>query len=362
MIRVLQVIGSLGYAGVEAVVMNYYRHIDIEKVQFDFISCSPVKQRYDDEILSRGGYIYRLPSRSRKPLSYMKELHKIIRENKYQIVHIHQNSASMAMDAIVARSCGVKAVIGHSHNTSCNVLWQHYLFKPFVNLFLDYRFACSEAAGRWVFGKRKCQVLHNAIDIKKYEFDSEVRHKYRTEFNLKDKFVIGFIGRLHPQKNCFRILDIINEIQKKIDVTLVMIGDGEEREEIENYIKEKYLTEKVLLLGKRDDVSSWYSVMDVFLMPSLYEGLPVVLVEAQASGLPCVISDKVPCVDIIQKLEVISLEQDNAVWCERIINANTSERLNVREQFENAGYDIETEAKKLQRLYECKTSIDIFDD
>lgn len=173
---------------------------------------------------------------------------------------------------------------------------------------------------------------------------------------MEDKFVIGFVGRLHPTKNCFRILDIFNEIQKKTDAAIVMIGDGEEREKIENNIKEKCLTDKVLLLGKRDDVSSWYSVMDVFLMPSLYEGLPVVLVEAQASGLPCVISDKVPCVDIIQKLEVVSLEQDNAVWRERIINANASDRLNVKKYFENAGYDIETEVRELLKLYE---SLDI---
>ena len=126
MIRVLQVVGSLGYAGVEAVVMNYYRHIDTNQVQFDFISCSQSKQRYDDEIINRGGVIHRCPSRSRNPFSYMRALKKIISENKYEIVHIHQNSASMTMDARVAKSCGVKTIIGHSHNTRCNVLWQHY--------------------------------------------------------------------------------------------------------------------------------------------------------------------------------------------------------------------------------------------
>ena len=153
MIRVLQIIGSLGYAGVEAVVMNYYRHIDTAQVQFDFITCSSVPQRYDQEILDKGGRIFRVPSRSRHPFKYMWALKQILQTNKYQIVHVHQNSASMVMDGFVAKLCHVPVVIGHSHNTSCNVLWQHYLFKPWVSFCFDYRLACSSAAGEWVFGK-----------------------------------------------------------------------------------------------------------------------------------------------------------------------------------------------------------------
>lgn len=137
MIRVLQVVGSLGNAGVEAVVMNYYRNIDTEQVQFDFISCHSEKQKYNDEIEQRGGKIYYLPSRSRHPFQYMQALKKVIRDNHYEIVHIHQNSASMAMDAYVAKRCKCKKIIGHSHNTNCGIVWQHYLLKPFVNRFFD---------------------------------------------------------------------------------------------------------------------------------------------------------------------------------------------------------------------------------
>ena len=141
--RVLQIVGSLGYAGLEAVVMNYYRHVNKEHIQFDFITYSLNRERYDDEIEQLGGRIFRLPSRSRRPLEYMKSLYGVIRENNYQIVHVHQNSASMMMDGIVARLCGVPVVIGHSHNTRCNVLWQHYLFRPFVNVLISCLFTAK---------------------------------------------------------------------------------------------------------------------------------------------------------------------------------------------------------------------------
>lgn len=184
-LRVLQIHGSLGWAGVETVIMNYYRNIDRDKVQFDFTSCSSVKQRLEDEIIKGGGNIYRLPSRNRHPVSYMIGLYRLLREKNYKIVHIHQNSASMAMDAFVAKISGVKCIIGHSHNTSCNILWQHYLFKPFVNLFLDFRFACSAEAGKWVFGDRQCSIVRNAIDVNKYRFNQKVRSEIRNKLNLK---------------------------------------------------------------------------------------------------------------------------------------------------------------------------------
>lgn len=216
MIRVLQVVGSLGYAGVEAVVMNYYRHMDKNKIQFDFISCSPTKQRYDDEILELGGKIYRLPSRNKNPIAYMSSLRKIIIKYHYEIIHIHQNSASMAMDAMVATICGVKKVVGHSHNTSCNILWQHYLLKPIVNMFVTHRFACSEEAGKWGFGKKDCNIIYNAVDVEAFQFDKNIRRAYKKELDINDELVLGFVGRLQDsQKNCFRLIDIFAAVEKE---------------------------------------------------------------------------------------------------------------------------------------------------
>ncbi len=353
MIRVLQVVGSLGFAGVEAVVMNYYRNVDTTKVQFDFISCSETKQRYDDEILQRGGKIYRLPSRSHKPFSYMVALRKIIKENGYKIVHIHQNSASMAIDAFVAKMCGVSTIIGHSHNTSCNVLWQHYLLKPFVNLLLTDKFACSVAAGEWVFGEREdIKVINNAIDVEKFSYSEENRCACRKQLNVEGKYVVGFVGRLHRQKNVVRLLEIFNVIYKKNkNAVLLLVGDGEQRKELETYVEKEKLSPNVVLLGKRDDIGELMSVMDVFVLPSLFEGLPVVLAEAQAAGLSCVVSASIPPLDITNRVTSLALEESDELWADTILSVTQFDRKNVFDDIQKAGYDIVTEAKKLQEFY-----------
>lgn len=228
MIRILQVIGSLGYAGVEAVVMNYYRHIDHNKVQFDFVTCSSGPERYDDEIIQLGGRIFRLPSRSRKPFAYMLALRNVLKENNYRIVHIHQNSASMAMDALVARSLGIPTIIGHSHNTRCNVVWQHWLFRPIVNHVVTDRFACSVAAGEWVFGRRNdVRIVNNAIDTDLYLFDESIRNTIIDNYGLQGKFVVGFVGRLQEQKNPYRLLDVFRcLLEKRPGSCLVIVGGG----------------------------------------------------------------------------------------------------------------------------------------
>lgn len=232
----------------------------------------------------------------------MSELRKIIKRNGYNIVHIHQNSASMAMDAIVAKFCGCHTIIGHSHNTFCNVLWQHYLFKPIVNKVLTHRFACSKEAGEWVFGNKNVSVIHNAVDTAKFTFHETVRERLRNELGVNREFVIGFVGRLHEQKNLFRLLDIFTNVSKrKENVALLLIGEGPQDRELKEYAKKQGIFDKVQFLGRRDDISEILMAMDVFLMPSLYEGLPVVEVEAQASGLTCIISDKVPEIDLINR-------------------------------------------------------------
>ncbi len=355
MIRVFQVVGSLGYAGVEAVVMNYYRNINTEQVQFDFISCSPNKQRYDDEIINRGGYIYRCPSRSRKPFSYMRELKKIISENKYDIVHIHQNSASIAIDAIVAKSCGVKTIIGHSHNTSCNVLWQHYLFKPIVNVFLTHRFACSTEAGRWVFGKRNdVEVFNNAIDVEKYQFKQSIRNEYRKTLGLENDFVVGFVGRLHEQKNLYRFMDICRGVKvKKSNVKFVLIGEGPQEKELRAYCMKLGIESDTVFLGKRDDVPNVMMAFDVFLFPSSYEGLGLVAIEAQATGLSCIVSDEVPAPNLTGYEMKLSLDNSDDVWAEQIINFKSlAHREDAKNYISTGGYDIKNEAMKLQKFYE----------
>lgn len=353
MIRVLQVTGSLGYAGVEAVVMNYYRNVDKDKVQFDFITCSREKQRYDDEILEAGGRIYRLPSRSRSPFLYMKELKKVLCENEYDIVHIHQNSASMCMDAVVARMCHVKTIVGHSHSTSCYVKWQHYLFKPFVNYFLTDCFACSKEAGEWIFGKKQeVKILNNAIDCERYRWNKEKRIATRKELNLDDQFVVGYVGKLHKQKNPYKIIDVFCEIKKIEDrACLLFVGDGPERENMENEVQKKKLQNDVLFLGQRDDANLLMMAMDAFLFPSSYEGLGLVAIEAQATGLKCIVSENVPAPDLTGLMKVVRLEESNEVWAKKVLEPICFERSSAPQYIRMGGYDIAHEAKELETFY-----------
>ncbi len=353
MLRVLQIIGSLGYAGVESVVMNYYRNIDRGIIQFDFITCSEKPERFDEEIESLGGRIFRLPSRSRHPFTYMSKLGRLIDDNHYSIVHIHQNSASMTMDAFIAKIHHVSVIIGHSHNTKCNILWQHYILKPFVNIFLTNRFACSLEAGEWVFGRKKdVKIINNAVDIGLFRYDEHDRIKYRKKLMIEKKMVIGFVGRIHEQKNPIRMLEIFKEVVKKhIDSVLIIVGEGPLESELKLKIKRDGLQDKVIMLGKRSDVHILLSVFDVLLMPSLYEGLPVILVEAQAEGLRCVISETIPAPNIINQNIGISLRETNESWAERILSKNTFERSISSELVSLAGYDIHIEAKKLVEFY-----------
>lgn len=351
--RVLQVVGSLGWAGVEAVVMNYYRLMDKNEVQFDFVSYSPDKERYDDEIMESGGGIIRLKNWSRHPVSYMIGLYKAIKKNGYNVVHVHRNSASLVMDCFVARLCGVPVVIGHSHNTSCNIKWQHYLFRPFTNLFATDRFACSEEAGKWIFGNRAdITVIRNAIDIEKYSYSAINRDKYRTMLNVGNRYCIGFVGRLHEQKNIMRLLEIFRGIlDVDPDCCLLVVGDGPLKPEVEKFIETNGLKSKMILAGHQEDIGGIMSAMDVFVLPSLFEGFPVVLIEALSNGLTCVKSDTVPMSNIGGKVATVKLANNNTVWRDEILKNRPGKRDDIEDQLRKAGYDIRVEAAKLQEFY-----------
>ena len=352
--RVLQVIGSLGYAGVENVVMNYYRHIDREQVQFDFVTCSMEPERFDEEIESLGGRIFRLPSRSRHPFQYMKHLYTLIKQEGYSIVHIEQNSASMAMDALVSRMTGVKMIIGHSHNTSCSIMWQHYLFRPFVNLLVTHRLACSDAAGRWIFGRRKdVLVLNNAIEVEKFYPNETVRKAIRQKYHIEDRIVIGSVGRLERVKNLFRLVDIFEQIRKqRSNATLMIVGDGSLREELQKYVDEKGVSDACIFTGRTTEVNEMYQAMDAFVLPSLYEGLPLVTVEAQAAGLPCIVSTEVPAPNITGLCLHLNLTESDEHWADFILKHINENKNDPREAFEHSEYDIKKVAKKLQDYYE----------
>lgn len=355
-IRVLQVVTYMGRGGLETMLMNYYRNIDRNKVQFDFLTHRDERWDYDDEIESLGGKIYHLPKLNPFSKSYLNNLDKFFKEHKeYQIVHCHQDCLSGVV-LKVAKKNGVKFTIAHSHNANQDKNLK-YLIKIFekrkIPKYADKLFACGDEAGRWMFNTDNFEVLHNAIDTDLYTYNKEKADKVKKEFGIENKFVVGHVGRFNPQKNHEFLIDIFNEVQKiKEDSVMMLVGDGDLRPEIEQKVRDLGIENKVIFTGVRSDVNELMQAMDVFLFPSLYEGLGIVLIEAQASGLKCVISNTIPKDGVLtDDVTCISLAQSPVVWADEILKYQEYKRTNNKEIIKKANYDIKNNAKVLEKFY-----------
>ena len=277
-IRIAQIVGKWLGGGVEAVVMNYYRHLDHDKIQFDFICDDDSTNIPYDEIEKLGGKVILIPP-YQKVFKYQKELRRVLREGKYKIVHSHINTLSV-FPLYAAKKVGVPVRIAHSHSTTNKKEWKKNLLKqvlrPFSKKYATNYMCCSELAGRWLFGDKaydegKVYLLNNAIDLDKFKYDKKIRDKKRKELGIKeDTIVIGHIGRFVAQKNHTFLIDIFNEIHKlNQNSILLLIGQGPLQEEINGKVKELGLDDSVKFLGQREDVHEYYNVMDLFLFPSL---------------------------------------------------------------------------------------------
>lgn len=362
-IRIAQIMGKWVGGGVEAVVMNYYRHIDRNKIQFDFIcdddsTCIP-----KEEIESLGGKVILIPP-YQKVFKYHKELKRVLKEGQYKIVHSHINALSV-FSLWAAKSAKIPVRIAHSHSTSNKKEWKKTLLKnmlrPFSKLFATDYFCCSELAGRWLFGNKtydqgKVYLLNNAIDVDKFKYNEKVRKTKRKELNIKDnEIVIGHIGRFVKQKNHEFLIDIFNEVHKQNKNTILLLaGDGPLKEEIQNKVKELNLDKSVKFLGQRNDANELYQAMDAFVLPSLYEGLPVVGVEAQASGLPCFFStDMTKETKVLDESIFIELVYTPKKWADTVLRVlKETKRTNTSKEITDNNFNIAVEAEKLEQQYE----------
>ena len=362
MIRVLQVLGGLNLGGAETMVMNLYRRIDKSKIQFDFIIHLQDKQAYEDEVLSMGGKVYRFPAFNGRNLIIQRNLWEkfFIEHKEYKILHSHVRSYASVYIPI-ANKYGLKTII-HSHSTSngngLSAIIKNIMQYP-LRFQADYLFACSEEAGQWLFGKKACKknnykVIHNAIDSKKFSFCSIKRKEIREKLGINDKFVIGHVGRMTKPKNHTFLLRIFLEVRKiRKDAVLLLIGDGELRSSMEKEIRNLGIMDKVLALGSKNNIQDYYQAMDVFVFPSLWEGLGIVCIEAQASGLPCVVSENVPKeIDLGENLiHVMNLSDGEKKWADVISSVSTNFRYGRQEAVCRAGYDIEENAMLLEDFY-----------
>ena len=358
MIRVLHINSSLSTnSGVMRVIMNYYGYIDKSEIRFDFMYYIESENNYKQTIENNNGKYYMVES-PRKLIKFKKDLAAFFQQHKdeYDIVHLHDVFLARFIYKI-AKHNGVKKVIVHSHAAEWS---SHFIGKirnrllcKNIQCFSDTYFACSEAAGDHVFKNLNYKVINNAVDLEKFSFSELKRTQLRQAMRLEGKIVIGHVGRFNPQKNHPFIIEVFNEIVKqRPNAVLLLIGEGKLQQDIKSMAYKMNLTDKMLFLNNRTDVNDLYSAMDVFILPSLYEGLPMAGVEAQAAGLRCVMSENVTKEAAIGDVAFLKLSDSIEVWANEIIQKAESERTaNAFQTAKSKGFSIADEAKKLSELY-----------
>lgn len=361
-VRVLNLFTIMNRGGAETMVMNYYRNINRDKVQFDFLVHRDEKGAYDDEIRSLGGKIYHAmpiyPQNFRKYKRFLKEFFEEHR-HEYKIIHSHMSELGYFAFKEAKRQ-GIPVRICHAHNAphdfDLKMLVRNY-FKYAMRKYITHRFVCGYDAGVWLYGKRYKDhfiMLNNAIDSEKFSYSENRSLKMKQANCLSSNLVVGHVGRFNKQKNHLFLIDIFKEICKKeSQAILLLVGDGEDRKKVEEYVSKLGIMNKVIFLGNRTDVQDLLQMFDIFLFPSLYEGLSVALVEAQAAGLPCFISDSIPKQCMITKnIWAIKLQASSEKWAEFILNKyKTFERKNMIDQIKEAGFDIKHNARWLEEFY-----------
>ena len=321
---------------------------------------------YEEEITSLGGKVFHTCDARKHPLRFSRQMRKILRIGRYNAVHVNMLSAANIVPLIVARYGKVPVVIAHSHNSSTPGLLRnlmHKINRPLIPLFATEYFACSELAGEWLFSEkiRKSEnyhVVHNALNLEKFAFRQSERNEVRQELGVEGKFVLGHVGRFEEQKNHEFLLKIFREVVSDCEeAVLLLVGEGELQEEIRKKAKEYRIEDRIQFLGIRKDVARLWKGMDVFVFPSLFEGLPIVALEAQASGIRSVMADTITSeVKLIDKVEFLSLQDSPEKWSQTILSYKGEERKGeenavIRQAFAKAGYDIETAAQTLLSYY-----------
>ena len=362
-IRVLHVLGRLDYGGAETMIMNLYRNIDRSKIQFDFVKHTSEKCDYDDEICKLGGRILIISKYNGKNhFTYKNEWRTLLKKNpEYKIIHGHiRSTASIYIN--IAKKYGL-ITIAHSHSIASRGSEIQKIIKSIMQFTIrytaDYLFACSDEAGKWLFGKKAIkkgnyQVMKNAIDAEKFIFNKSMRVQMRKSLNIEQKFVIGHVGSFTYPKNHKYLIEIFYEVQKHLkDSVLLLVGDGELEGKIQKQIEEFGLIDKVVLTGVVHNVNDYLQAMDMFVFPSIFEGLGIAIIEAQATGLPCIVANTVPQEAYVTSLvESVSLKASKDKWVDMILKVHSgSGRVDNYQCIKSAGYNIEETRKWLEGFY-----------
>lgn len=363
MLRILHSVSNMDRAGIETMLMNYYRHIDREQLQFDFLCNKKKPGAYDEEIQALGGRIFRSPglnpARFLQYQLYMQEL--FAQHPEYRILHGH-NGAFAVYSLYGAKRAGLPVRIFHGHDTNLtrDLKYPLKLFcLQFLEANINQRWSCGVEAARFYYGNEVVQqgtfrVIHNAIEVERFLYDEESRRHLRQQYGLEHKRVLGHVGRFMDQKNHEFLIKLFAELHRRDAAAfLVLIGDGELMPKIQAKVKALGLDQAVLFVGNVPNVNEWYQAFDAFILPSHYEGLPVVGIEAQAAGLTCVFADTITKeIAFSQDVAYLSLNAGPEVWCQQLLEAFTKkQRPDNYALITDAGYNIKFEARKLQQLY-----------
>ena len=341
--------------GVASYAMNYYRELNGVDIQFDFLVISDVGSPYYSEIERNGNKVFFMPSYKNKPLKIVPYLNRLFKDNRYDIVHCNvMNSGSVVLK--IAKAHKVPVRILHSHATQTgDKKWKELRNKLFCSVSLknaNVYFACSHLAGDYLFGKDNYYLIANAIDIDKYSYNPQKRRTLRDEENSEGKLVVATVGRFTLQKNPMFIVDIVYELSKMgVSFVFWWFGNGELEPEVHKYAIEKGVDKLIKFWGANPQVMDYYSAADIFILPSLYEGLPVVGIEAQVAALPTLLSDKITTETQISDSVKFLPITDAKLWAENIAELQGYNREAIAKSLELAGYQIENQAEKLKKLY-----------
>lgn len=368
-IRVLMYTERWTSGGIEAVIMNIYKNIDWNKFNIDILVAQDENKLYDGEISKRGGHKFKIldnPDKSPiiRTIKTVKMYRKKLKQGEYDVIHIHAANGIGFLYAFLARTVGIKKIIIHSHNTDIGK--KHRIIKSITHNICKNIFqkvptiylSCSDKATKWLYTKKtinsgKVKLINNAIDVDRYDYNELYRNEFRKINNLEGKFVIGHVGRFSEQKNHIFLVNAFESLyEKHKNSRLVLVGEGELKEKIQILVKEKGLEKAVIFFGVTNEVEKCFDGFDVFILPSLYEGNPVVGIEAQASGLPCIFSDTITSnAKITPNVKYLSLNENVEVWRDELLSFKDFKRKSTKKLIIQNGFDIKSLISEIENIY-----------
>lgn len=346
---------GLDLEGITSVIYNYTKAMNREGLEISFLTYGDLKPVLRERFEALGEILF-VSDRKQSTVGYVKDCMTLLRSRRFDAVHIHGNSGTMMIEVLLAKLCGVRNVMVHTHNTRTNHPVVNTLLKHPMMWLSQECLACSEGSGKWLYGKHPHKVLNNAIELSNFRFCESLRQRYREEFGIGDGFLIGHVGHFSEQKNHFFLIDVFATFHKLEPASrLLLISDGPRFQQVKEKVAALGLQDAVIFAGRRSDVAGIYSAMDLFILPSCWEGLPLVMVEAQANGLPVLASDVITgeakCLD---RVYYKPLEDGAESWAgelQRLKNCFFDRQEGVLTAVAEKGFDIQKEAEVLRNLY-----------